>query len=182
MIKMWEEFSYKGIDIEEIKDVFQYLIDDWDLFDTTEDEQGLIRDESGKLLTKIEYTYFIYEHDIRKGIGPYIYLPERDLVPAHFWQKSISQIRHPHLEDILEYNGIKAIKYINSAREMPGGRSNDFGIYINLAGPNDFYTIRSKFLDDLDIIKKRIDNMGYNCKLLTHYVYTSQFILFITNK
>lgn len=70
-----------------------------------------------------------------------------------------------HVDDILTYNG----KIVDD---------NMIGIYINLAGANDFFRIRNEFLDDLDKIVNRINTI-YNCTLLKHPHNSNKFIVFI---
>lgn len=55
------------------------------------------------------------------------------------------------------------------------------GIYFDLTGPNDFYTIRSKFLDDVEIMSNRIEAMTYfKCEIGFDRYNRNKFILFIT--
>lgn len=52
--------------------------------------------------------------------------------------------------------------------------------YFDLSGPNDFYTIRIKFLNGLEAMSKRIQILGFNSEILRDPNDTNKFVLYIT--
>ena len=149
IIKMYEEFSQEiDIDVEEIKEIFQYIVDDWDLFDLSDGEQKARGQDC-----KIEYLYFYYPLEYYGGY-------------------------YTDIHALLSYHGRK--ETIGQLQRL--GWKKAFGIYINLAGPNDFFRTRNDFLENLNPISDRILKRGYKCDLLQDRYNSNKFVLFIQNK
>ena len=55
----------------------------------------------------------------------------------------------------------------------------DYLLFLNLAGPNDFFRTRIEFLDDIKIFMNRLNVCGFNCDLVEHKEDSSKFLLFI---
>lgn len=132
MIKKFENFS-SSINIQEIKDIFDYLIEDWELFDMNLGYQRV----DGPQNEKIEFKY--------EDFSQAVFVPVYKILITNL---------------VLSFD-------------------NKFAIYINLSGKNDFFRIRNDFLDDLDVIIKRLKSCGYKCRLLKDDVYSSKFVLLI---
>lgn len=75
--------------------------------------------------------------------------------------------------DILA-NGFKGSKTPNKILE-----NNLYMIYLDLTGPNDFYTIRYKFLKDLELLCDRLKSIGFNARILKHPYSSNKFILYV---
>lgn len=134
-------------DIQEIKDLFQCLVDDWDLFDLSTGHQANIFPAVD--FTKIEYKFYI-DYDLENNLltnqidyrnPPYIYLDE--------------------YSDSTEWSDCLCL------------------IYLNLAGPNDFFRTRNEFLKDVDTLISRLNSSGFRNHLSHNKYYTSKFILCI---
>lgn len=142
-------------DIDHILNVFNDLVDEWELYDLSEGEQKAY----GYPNRKIEYYRFVelLHKEIKNKYVGYI------MCTIPIYQK----------------NGINTHKYFNSTINI---EDYDFYIYINLDGPNDFYTTRNKFLEDLN--KLFIDRLTseFDIYLCKEYNNRNRFIVCIKPK
>lgn len=136
-------------DIDHILNVFNDLVDEWELYDLVDGEQRSYRIPH----CKIEYYRFV---EIFSGFRSNNYC-----IP------------------IYQKNGLDTVVYFDSTTDI---KNYDFYIYINLAGPNDFYTTRNKFLEDLN--KLFIDRLTteFDIYLCKEYNNSNRFIVCIKPK
>lgn len=144
-LKRFENLSQN--DIQEIKDLFQCLVDDWDLFDLSLCHQSNIFPAVDN--TKIEYKFYID------------YKLENNLLTDRVDDRNPPFIYLDEYSDSSEWSDCLCL------------------IYLNLAGPNDFFRTRNKFLEDVDILTNRLGSSGFRNHLSQNKYYTSKFILCI---
>lgn len=142
-------------DIDHILNVFNDLVDEWELYDLADGEQRSYRIPH----CKIEYYRFVelfHQATLNKD-------------------KSIKYTTIP----IYQKNGLNTFVYFDSTIDI---ENYEFYIYINLAGPNDFYTTRNKFLEDLN--KLFIDRLTteFDIYLCKEYNNSNRFIVCIKPK
>jgi hypothetical protein len=151
-LKYFKESSYSNdldkFEVEDIKNIFQEIIDDWDLYDLSKGRQ---------LSTRIPYCKI-----------EYLYLSKNCYLQT--WEG--------RLENRC-INIFSATRLFRTSKSIKDGIS----IYINLAGPNDFYTTRIDFLNDLDkIVINRLINCGFDVDLIADDISSNHFILNIQTK
>lgn len=143
-------------DIDHILNVFNDLVDEWELYDLSEGKQKAYRYPH----CKIEYYRFVELFDS-------VVLNKKTSIWIHY------------IIPIYQRNGLTFQTYFNSTTDI---KNYDFYVYINLAGPNDFYTTRNKFLEDLN--KLFIDRLTseFDIYLCKEYNNSNRFIVCIKPK
>ncbi len=137
-LKLFESFDdFLKEDLQDVKNAFQEIVDEWELFDRKTGYQG--RCESPQD-TKIEYEFIIYTDNL---------LP------------------------------VKLLQYKFANKVLFRDENLYIGIFIDLTGPNDFYTTRLRFLDDLEPFIKRVNDMGFKCELLHERHNSNVFFIYI---
>ena len=77
---------------------------------------------------------------------------------------------------VVLWYGFKDFKYKTIGEIL---ESSLYMIYLDLTGPNDFYTIRYKFLKDLELLCERLKYIGFNARILKHPYSSNKFILYV---
>lgn len=159
--KFNEKLTYGVITQEDeliIRDIFQDLDDEWNLLDIKPTLHGHKKDNRF-----INYLFF----------GPdFKSTSERSENTIYF--PSNGRYHNPDLCSIIEI--------LNHNSHFSMDINDDYlGIYFDLSGPNDFFRTRSKFLDDVEIMSNKIQNITYfKCVTRIGRYNTNQLILFIT--
>jgi len=143
-----------------VRDIFRDLEEEWDLLDIRPSLHGGRRDNKF-----INYLFF----------GP-------DFKPTS--ERTSGTIYFPSNRQNLYYNrDLMAItEILNHNSKFHMNVEKDYlGIYFDLSGPNDFFTIRKRFLDDVEIMSNRIQEIAYvNCITRIGRYDSNKLILFIT--
>lgn len=141
-----------------IRDIFQDLDDEWNLSDIKPSLHG-----GKKSNVFINYLFF----------GP-DFKPTSDRSDNTMYFPSNGRYYNPDLCSIIEILNYNSHFHMDVTRDY-------LGIYFDLSGPNDFYTTRSKFLDDVEIMSNKIQDITYfKCVTRIGRYNTNQLILFIT--
>ena len=146
-LKYFKE-SLGSDELREVREVFQDLIDEWELYDLSQGEQP-------RLHPRVKYCkieYFFFELDQLK-------------------------IRNSYFDIMTNWCHIPFSykEYILSGKTL---LSEGISIYLNLAGPNDFYRIRMEFLRDLDnMVINRLKTIGFKCHLYEDSESCNRFVL-----
>lgn len=139
--------KFESIEIDEdillIKDIFQDMIDKWELHDISQGEQPNIF--PAVKYTKIEYK-FISPSDLSKDIS------QLGLHSDH--------VRRGY-----------TVKNLDNFLTL---------LYFNLAGPNDFFTTRNKFIEDVELFINHLKSAGFKVQFSENKYSASKFILVIS--
>jgi hypothetical protein len=136
-----------------ILDIFQDLDDEWQFSD-------LMRHRSHK---NINYLFL--------GLDP--------VHPSLMDRQAISDVFH--WNGIFQWDGSDPMPRQTLPWISIGYQNRSISFYFDISGPNDFYTTRLKFLEDLQSMADRINSMfGFESKILKDRYRTTKFILYIT--
>jgi len=83
--------------------------------------------------------------------------------------------------DAYKYKKMVDIFQKNNLVFRPGYVQSEYiAFYFDLSGPNDFFRIRLKFIENLESMNSRILSEGYNSKILRDMHDSNHFLLYIT--